>query len=124
ILIRHYTGVEIKLISGEQFKITNPNIERLQIKDVEIPVEYTLMQNYPNPFNPTTTIKFGIPEKTNVQLEIYSLIGERIAEPINTVLEAGYHEINWDASHLASGIYIYKLITNRFSNVKKMIFIK
>ncbi|MCK9281316.1 MAG: T9SS type A sorting domain-containing protein, partial [Melioribacteraceae bacterium] len=124
ILIRDYTGVEIKLIAGEQFKITNPNIERLQIKDIEIPVEYTLMQNYPNPFNPTTTIKFGIPEKTNVQLEIFSLIGERIAEPINKVLEAGYHEINWDASHLASGIFIYKIITNNFISVKKMIYIK
>ncbi len=124
ILIRDYSGVEIKLSAGEKFVINNPAIERLEIKDMQLPVEYSLMQNYPNPFNPSTTIKFGIPEKTNVSLEIYSLLGERVAQPINSVLEAGYHEINWDASHLSSGIYIYKLITNNFTSVKKMIFMK
>jgi hypothetical protein len=124
ILLRDYSGVEIKLSAGEKFVINNPAIERLEIKDMQLPVEYSLMQNYPNPFNPSTTIKFGIPEKTNVQLEIYSLLGERVAQPINSVLEAGYHEINWDASHLSSGIYIYKLITNNFTSVKKMIFMK
>ncbi len=72
----------------------------------EIPSEYVLLQNYPNPFNPATTLRFGLPEPSTVLVEVYNMIGQRVAELLNSELEPGYHEIHWSPSNLASGAYI------------------
>jgi len=92
--------------------------------DVGTPIEYELSQNYPNPFNPTTTIKFSIPEKGNVKLMVYNILGEEIATLLNEVKEAGVHTINFDAAELKSGIYFYKLEFGNFFKVKKMSLIR
>ncbi|HSW56289.1 MAG TPA: T9SS type A sorting domain-containing protein, partial [Ignavibacteriaceae bacterium] len=81
-------------------------------------------QNYPNPFNPSTTIKFSLPEAANVTLNIYNTLGEKVAELVNTNLEAGWYNYRWDAGSIASGIYIYELRTEKFISSKKMIFLK
>jgi hypothetical protein len=83
-----------------------------------------LNQNYPNPFNPTTSIKFGLPEKANVGLAIYNQLGEKIATLVNGELSAGYHKVEWNASDMTSGIYFYEIKTDKFSAVKKLILMK
>ena len=86
--------------------------------------EYVLMQNYPNPFNPSTTIKYGISERTFVELKIYDILGREVASVINEEKDAGYHEINFNASKLSSGVYLYQLKAGSFIETKKMILLK
>ncbi len=98
-------------------------------KEVEVgvnltPDKFTLEQNYPNPFNPMTKIKFGIPEAADVSLNIYNSLGQKITELVNSKLEAGSYEYQWNAKDFASGIYIYELRTERFNSIKKMILLK
>jgi len=92
--------------------------------DSQIPKEYSLHQNYPNPFNPSTTIKFGLPEASQVKLTIYNLLGQVVAVPINKEMISGYHQVNFDASSLSSGIYLYKINTENYNNTKKMILLR
>ncbi len=88
-------------------------------------INFSLEQNYPNPFNPSTTIKFALNEKLNVNLKIYDILGKEIAILLdNESKTAGNYEIIFNASGLASGIYIYKLSSPKFSFSKKMILIK
>jgi hypothetical protein len=89
-----------------------------------IPKEYSLSQNYPNPFNPTTNIKFALPKPGLTKLIIYDLIGREIEVPINKELEAGYHQINIDATDLPTGVYFYRIQSGDFIQTKKMILIK
>lgn len=86
--------------------------------------EYSLMQNYPNPFNPTTNIEFTIPQSSKVQLAVYNIIGEKVAELVNRNMVAGYHSITFDASELTSGVYFYRLVSNGFAKTNKMLLLK
>jgi hypothetical protein len=90
----------------------------------QIPDGYVLEQNYPNPFNPSTTIKFGVPEGSNVTLKIFNTLGEEVAELVNEFLAAGTYTYNFDASKLTSGIYVYTLQTGNQVISKKMTLIK
>ncbi|MCX6170063.1 MAG: T9SS type A sorting domain-containing protein [Ignavibacteriales bacterium] len=90
----------------------------------EIPTEFALMQNFPNPFNPTTNIKFALPKESNVTLKIYNILGEEVANLVNKVMPAGYHTVNFDATKLASGMYIYRIEAGSFVQVKKMLLMK
>lgn len=90
----------------------------------QIPTEYDLFQNYPNPFNPTTNIKFALPERSYVTLAVYNLIGQKVAELTNNELEAGYHTIQFNGSMLSSGLYFYRITTNKFSKTYKMLLVK
>jgi hypothetical protein len=89
-----------------------------------IPTEYKLFQNYPNPFNPTTRIKFQILKSEFVKLEIYDLLGKRVASLINEKCAPGNYEIPYDAGNLSSGIYFYRLTTDNFTETKRMILLK
>jgi len=110
---------------GSSFVLENNNVNILKVSSENIvPNEYSLEQNYPNPFNPTTTIKFSIPEASNVKLTIYNAIGQKVAEVVNGTMEAGSYSFNWDATNVASGLYFYELNTNNFSSVKKMMLLK
>jgi len=92
--------------------------------EVTTPLEYALEQNYPNPFNPSTSIKYSIPEGGLVTLDVYNLLGEKVGTLVNGIQEAGRYEINFDASNLASGIYVYSLKSGSFTSVKKMLLMK
>ncbi|MBU2446679.1 MAG: T9SS type A sorting domain-containing protein [Bacteroidetes bacterium] len=81
-------------------------------------------QNYPNPFNPSTTIEFSLPIRKHVILKIFNILGEEVKEMINKELEAGKHQINWEAENLPSGIYFYKLTTDNFNITKKMVLLR
>ncbi|REL24955.1 T9SS C-terminal target domain-containing protein [Rhodohalobacter sp. SW132] len=94
------------------------------IEKNEIVEGYELQQNYPNPFNPTTQISFTLPQSGNVSLAVYNVIGQRVAVLANEVLQSGQHTYSFDASNLASGMYLYRLQTDNFSSVRKMMLIK
>lgn len=99
-----------------------PNINPIEIK---IPAQTILKQNYPNPFNPTTKIDFTLSRANNVSLKIYDASGKEVSTLINSIYyKEGYYSINYNASNLASGIYFYKLYSNDFNIIKKMIVIK
>jgi flagellar hook assembly protein FlgD len=90
-----------------------------------LPTVYSLEQNYPNPFNPSTVIEFSLPEDvSNVKLSIYNALGEKVAELVNTSLQAGKYQYEWNAQDVATGMYIYELRTNNFVSVKKMLLVK
>ena len=89
-----------------------------------VDTRYSLKQNYPNPFNPTTIISYSIPQNSDVQLSVYSLLGERVASLFNGYEEAGKHEISFNGSDLPSGVYMYELRINDYSEVKKMVLLK
>lgn len=89
-----------------------------------IPNRFSLMQNFPNPFNPSTTIKFALPEKSHVKLEIFNQLGQLVETLINTDKEPGYHKIVWDASRYSSGVYFYRIKANDFMMTKKLILLK
>lgn len=90
----------------------------------EVPSEYKLHQNYPNPFNPVTRIKFDIIKSGNVKIVVYDLLGKEVAVLANEFLPIGRYEADFDASHLASGIYYYKITTHDFVSVRKMMLLK
>jgi hypothetical protein len=92
--------------------------------DTQIPNKYELAQNYPNPFNPSTTIQFALPKAGVVSLKIYNILGEEVAELINREMNAGFKKINFDASHLSSGLYLYRISVGEFVDVKKMMLLK
>jgi hypothetical protein len=84
-----------------------------------------LVQNYPNPFNPTTAIRFSLPRNERVRLEIFDLLGKRVATLVdNEVLAPGEHVRQWDARHAASGVYFYALQTENFREMKKMALVR
>ncbi|RMH95522.1 MAG: T9SS C-terminal target domain-containing protein [Calditrichaeota bacterium] len=93
------------------------------------PVTFALDQNFPNPFNPTTTIRFALPEPGLVTVEIYNIMGQKVKTLISDNMEAGYHQVVWDATNdygspVASGIYIYRMTSGAFTEVKKMTLLK
>ena len=86
--------------------------------------DYKLNQNYPNPFNPATVISWQLPVRSYITLRVYDILGREVSTLVNKELEAGYHEINFDASNLTSGIYFYRLTTPKYTLVKKMLLMK
>ncbi len=92
--------------------------------DVRSLDNYSLEQNYPNPFNPSTKIAYVLKEKTNVKLLVMNALGEEVAVLVNQTQEQGYHQLDFNASNLPSGIYFYSLQTDNFSETKKMLLMK
>jgi hypothetical protein len=90
----------------------------------QIPKEFALYQNYPNPFNPTTKIKYDLPKATNVTIEIYNMLGQKIVTLVNSYKAAGSHSALLDASLLSSGVYLYRIQADKFSQVKKLVVMK
>lgn len=88
------------------------------------PDEYLLKQNYPNPFNPSTTISYSLPQNGNVEIKLYDVLGNEIATVLNSVKEAGNYDVKFDASSLASGMYIYTIRVNDYTATKKMLLVK
>lgn len=92
--------------------------------DISLPSQFELVQNYPNPFNPSTKIQYNIPEAGNVKLTVFNLLGQEVKTLVNEFKEAGSHIINFNAEGLNSGIYLYRVEANGFSEVRKMTLIK
>jgi hypothetical protein len=96
------------------------------VVDLTLPEAFVLYQNFPNPFNSQTKIRFGLPKQTKISLNVYNILGQKIAELINENKEQGYHEITFDASkfNLSSGIYFIRFESIEFNKVIKLIYMK
>jgi hypothetical protein len=103
--------------------LTNINI-RVQEVSVVLPTKYDLAQNFPNPFNPSTTIRYAIPRNVHVRLIVFDALGREVETLVNEKQTAGVYEATFNASQYSSGVYIYKLKTEGYSETKKMILLK
>jgi len=95
-----------------------------------LPLDFSLAQNYPNPFNPSTTIRYALPERSRVRLDIYNLLGQRVQTLVDQEVEAGYQTVVWDAQ-VSTGLYFYQIeavsmsdANRKFIEVKKMILVR
>lgn len=128
------TAKKIKVERGTQFVphgynmpfAKQPNMDQIEDETESTIVieEYSLNQNYPNPFNPSTTLSFTLPEAGIVNLTVYDLLGQKVATLIDDNMSAGYHSAVFNANNLPSGIYIYRLVSENFSETKKMQLLK
>ena len=89
-----------------------------------LPTKFSLSQNYPNPFNPTTNIKYSITKSGFVTLKVYNLLGQEVATLVNQNQRPGNYVVDFDASKLASGVYMYSIQAGNFNLTKKMILLK
>ncbi len=85
---------------------------------------FLLEQNYPNPFNPTTNIKYSVPADGFVNIAVFNVLGEKVANLVNSLQKAGSYEVTFDATNFASGMYIYRMESGDFVSVKKMMILK
>ena len=92
--------------------------------NTDVPQKYKLYDNYPNPFNPKTTIQFDVPIESRVRLEVYDILGRRVATLLNRRFQAGQHETTWDPGGLSSGVYIYQMVAGDQRMTRKMTLIK
>jgi Tol biopolymer transport system component len=92
--------------------------------ELTLPSSVSLAQNFPNPFNPTTTIRYALPIDANVSLAVYNMLGQKVAQLVDEPMSAGYHNAVFDASKLASGIYVYKLQAGSLVETKRMSLVK
>lgn len=90
----------------------------------KIPDQFDLEQNYPNPFNPSTTIRYGLPGHCHLSLTVFNTLGQQVAILVRGEQEAGYHEIKFDGSKLASGVYLYTMQAGSYAETKKLLMIR
>ncbi len=90
----------------------------------EIPEKFSLSQNYPNPFNPVTKIDFALPKNGLVTMKVFDVLGREVATLVNKVINAGSYTVDFDASRLSSGVYFYRITTDEFTDIKKLILVK
>ena len=130
-----YSFTDKNLVGGSKFMYRLKQIdidgtfEYSDAVEIEVlPTKYELYQNYPNPFNPTTNIKFSLPEDTRIAINIYNLLGEKVASVLNEDVKAGFHQVDFNTNSagytIASGVYIYTIESKNFTQVKKMILMK
>jgi len=86
--------------------------------------EFDLFQNYPNPFNPSTSIRYGLPSRSHVTLTVYNTLGQEVATLVQGEQEAGFHEAVFDASGLASGVYLYRLTAGSYVETRKLALVR
>jgi hypothetical protein len=89
-----------------------------------LPARCELLQNYPNPFNPSTTISYALPSRSHVTLTVFNALGQQVATLANEVEEAGSHDVRFDGSGLASGVYFYRLNAADYVNTRRMNLVK
>ncbi len=131
-ILNPVSGVSISV--GSEMYIDDLELSMDVVSDVNNefkPVTFSLEQNYPNPFNPSTKIRYSIPnvtlsdvEGSSVQLKVFDVLGNEVATLVNEEKPAGNYEVDFNASQLSSGIYLYKLTTGNFIQTRKMILIK
>ena len=103
-------GVRVQILAG--------------VKEEEIPTVFSLSQNYPNPWNPSTTIRYGLPNNSPVELTLYNVLGQKVVQLVDQQQQRGYHEILLDGNGLASGTYFYRLQAGNFVQMKKLLLLR
>jgi hypothetical protein len=126
----YFTGEQIDEQNDRaaQLRLDNIIVEANKLTSLDVdtglPLDYSLHQNYPNPFNPVTKIGFDLPLPTPVRITVYNMAGQVVSEPVNGNYHAGSHQIEFNASRLASGVYIYRLETPGFTQTRKLMLLK
>jgi len=115
-----FDSVKTKVMQYAGNKGSVTGVEKLK----SMPSGFVLYQNYPNPFNPSTTISYQLPEEGNVELSIYNMLGQQVAQLVSGYKNAGNYSVIWDAQNFASGIYFYTLKEQNFIESKKMLLLK
>jgi hypothetical protein len=110
-------AIDLTLFGGKISNVENEESEKGR-------GNFSLLQNYPNPFNPTTKFKFVLPQRSMTQMIIYDSLGREMQTMINKELEAGYHEIDFEAGNLISGVYFYRITSGDLTQTKKMILLR
>lgn len=123
---RIYLRSGIVIVRGGRFRSTRDSamVDVRPQTNPSVPFEFALRQNYPNPFNPTTTFTFDLPSSSHVALVVYDILGREVARLVNETLPAGKYARTFNASGLASGVYIYRLTAGEYSDTKRMLLLK
>lgn len=114
----------LKELYATDFTLAKNNIKHRIIDIKNENITFNVAQNYPNPFNPSTKISYQMPERGNVTVKVFDILGNEIKTLVNEFKEKGKYDTVFDAKDLASGIYIYQIITGDFVSSKKMTLIK
>ena len=122
-------GIDTVDVTGDNRVIYVNRYEFLSTEGEGIPTKFALHENYPNPFNPTTTLRFDLPEASNITLTIYNMLGQRVRTFNMNDTPAGYHSIKWNATNnygeeVGAGVYLYQLQTKDFVKTRKMVLLK
>jgi hypothetical protein len=128
----NYHGTGITRIEGKRHRHKSHNLAEDEldktlpesVEGIRNPEEFELFRNFPNPFNPSTTIEFNLPKATNVKIDIYNSAGQKVITLLNSQMQAGSHQVKWDASGMASGVYYYKIQAGGIQGVKRMILLR
>jgi len=118
------TGTQPTAISAQYYHFSGDLLVVGVDNEPSLVNTFNIEQNYPNPFNPSTSIKYSLAEAGNVSLKVYDVLGEEVATLVNSTQNAGSYNVNFDASNLASGLYIYTIQTGNFVSSKKMMLLK
>ena len=118
-------------ITSGSVQTTRPNIcfnstiiSGVNNNNKNVPDKYSLSQNYPNPFNPATSIKYQLPKNSYVKIKIFDILGKEITTLVSQKQNAGVYIVDWNATQYPSGVYFYKMETENFIDVKRMILVK
>jgi len=118
-------GANVRLIFDEITVASSfANLTAVWREGNNIPFKYSLSQNYPNPFNPVTKIRFDIPESGIINIKVYNLIGQEVAEVLNEYKNAGTYTVDFNAINLSSGVYFYKITSDKYTETRKMVLMK
>ena len=117
-------------ILEQESEIAVPFADRFTLeKRAVIPETIALHQNYPNPFNPITSLRYDLPEQAQVTLTVYDMLGRVVTQLVNTVQDAGYRSVQWNATDMhgkpvSAGVYLYQIQTGEFIQTRKMVLLK
>lgn len=114
----------IRLTTNKFGNYMDTTVTAIRTLSNSVPKTFALDQNYPNPFNPTTVIEYSVPRNSRVTLEVYNVLGQKVATLFSGVQNAGTYEVNFNAAKFASGVYFYRLEANGFSSARKMMLLK
>lgn len=117
-------GSAVYVLSDTLIRLSVPTVVNNPADAGKLPRSYELEQNYPNPFNPSTTIRYDLPTRSHVRIDVFNILGQRVVTLINSEQDAGTHEVLFNGSYFASGVYFYKLSSGSFTKVNKMIMLK
>jgi hypothetical protein len=112
------------ILYRREIHVTVEEATRIVEPSPDIPGAYNLHQNYPNPFNPVTVIRYDLPDAGRVEISVHNIVGQKLATLIAQKQPAGYHQVQFDGSDMSSGVYFYKITTEKFTQVKKMILLR
>jgi hypothetical protein len=122
-------GIDTVNVTGDDRVLFVNRYEYLSTESEGIPTEFALHENYPNPFNPTTTLRFDLPEISDITLTIYNMLGQKVKTFNMQSTPAGYHSVKWNATNdygdpVGAGVYLYQLSANQFVKTRKMVLLK